>query len=768
MRNLILLFICFLAYYYSYSQTISILPQPVKIQTLSNKNFEPDSVLRIFHVDEELKNEADFLLTSLKNLSDLTVTNITPELLHKNHVPFVIPDHSITLKLLKSVPENQYELLIQPKSMVLTGGSPRAIFYGIQSILQLFSKNQFPQIKIPSAKIIDYPRFDWRGMHLDVCRHFFPKEFIKKYIDLLALHKMNVFHWHLTEDQGWRIEIKKYPKLTSVGAWRQGSMVGHYNEQRYDSIQHGGFYTQEDIKEIVKYAQLRHITIVPEIEMPGHSVAAIASYPELSCTQKPLLVEKKWGVFDDVYCAGNENTFTFLQHVLDEVCELFPGKYIHIGGDECPKERWKNCEKCQKRIQENNLKDEHELQSYFIQRMEKYLNAKGKQIIGWDEILEGGLAPNAAVMSWRGTDGGIAAAKQNHYVVMSPGSHCYFDHYQGNPRNEPVAIGGFTTVQKVYSYEPIPDNLSSAEAKYIMGAQGNVWTEYITNEKQAEYMAVPRMCALAEVLWTPKEKKNETDFIKRLISHFSLLDKFNINYSSSLFDVEFVLQNSPTGMALTFDYLKKYGKINYTIRKQNSEAPYVYSEYKGESLTLSSDCVVDAFLYDSISGKMLGKHNTQSFYITKSTGKKISFKIPPSDSYKGNPLTLVDGTIAHLPRIRNEWQAWSGQDVEMTIDLEKQSIADTVVVNFLKDENNWIYAPAEIEILYSVKGKRFKVLAKANQQTIQKNNRFLRFTFPTKKMRYLKIKAKNPGKIPNGKPGQGSESWLFFDEISVY
>jgi hexosaminidase len=378
---------------------------------------------------------------------------------------------------------------------------------------------QCPEIKLDNLMMDDIPKFQWRGMHLDVSRHFFSKEFIKKYIDYLAMYKMNTFHWHLTDDQGWRIEIKKYPKLTEVGAWRNGSMTGHYTDQTFDDIRYGGFYTQEEIKEIVAYAKERYITVVPEIEMPGHALAALASYPEFSCTGGPFEVGKSWGVFDDVFCPKDE-TFTFLENILAEVIALFPSEYIHIGGDECPKVRWKSCPKCQKRIKDEKLKDEHELQSYFIQRIEKFVNSKGRKIIGWDEILEGGLAPNAAVMSWRGTEGGIAAAKEKHFVVMSPGSHCYFDHYQGEPKNEPIAFGGYTNVEKVYSFNPIPKELSEEESKYILGAQANVWTEYINTPEHVEYMVFPRIAALSEVLWGTSNPNEYKVFETRLISAF--------------------------------------------------------------------------------------------------------------------------------------------------------------------------------------------------------------------------------------------------------
>ncbi len=436
----------------------------------------------------------------------------------------------IKLEEVRTEEPGEYSMSITSTAIIIIGDRD-GIFYGLQTLKQLIASSPKKQIKLLCAVVSDKPTYSWRGMHLDVCRHFFTKEEVKKYIDYLALYKFNIFHWHLTEDQGWRIEIKKYPKLTEVGAWRKGSQVGPYSDQKFDTLRYGGFYTQEDVKEIVKYASDRHITVVPEIEMPGHSLAALAAYPELSCKGGKFEVAKGWGVFDDVYCP-KEETFTFLQGVLDEVCELFPGKYVHIGGDECPKTRWKTCSNCQALIKKEGLKDERELQSYFIKRIEKYLNAKGKQIIGWDEILEGGLAPNAAVMSWRGTEGGIAAAKEKHNVVMSPGRPCYFDHYQSkDKKSEPLAIGGYNPLDSVYTYDPAPKTLSPEEQKYIMGAQGNVWTEYITSFKQVEYMALPRMCALAEVLWTKPENKNFDDFLLRLKQNTFILDHMKANYA---------------------------------------------------------------------------------------------------------------------------------------------------------------------------------------------------------------------------------------------
>lgn len=430
-----------------------------------------------------------------------------------------------------------YSLTVDEGGIVIKASSGAGLFYGMQTFMQLFPVDDKENTTVPFLNIEDAPRFPYRGLHLDVGRHMFPVAFIKKYIDLLAHHKLNRFHWHLTEDQGWRIEIKKYPKLQEVGAYRKETAVGHAGTadrakpMQFDGQRYGGYYTQEEIKDVVKYAADRYVTVIPEIELPGHALAALAAYPGLGCTGGPYEVATKWGVFDDVYCAGKEETFHFLQDVIDEVVELFPGKYIHIGGDECPKAKWEQCPYCQKRMRDEKLKDVHALQSYFIQRMEKYINSKGRQIIGWDEILEGGLAPNATVMSWRGEEGGIAAASQNHDVIMTPGKWVYLDYYQDTSKTEPLAIGGYLPVSKVYSYEPIPPQLTPEQAQHILGVQSNVWTEYMKTSDYVEYMVYPRACALAEVAWSSRENRDYGDFVKRFAVHAKRLDDWHVNYA---------------------------------------------------------------------------------------------------------------------------------------------------------------------------------------------------------------------------------------------
>jgi hexosaminidase len=461
--------------------------------------------------------------------------------LHVNKDGATAP-HAITLRTEAGGKDGEYHLEATASGITIVGTTHAGTFYGIQTLIQLLPLSPFqytPQgpviaaanhgFAIPAVSIKDYPRFPYRGLHLDVGRHFFGVDFVKRYIDFIALHKMNYFHWHLTEDQGWRIEIKKYPRLTEVGAWRSGTIIGHHPGTGNDSTPHGGYYTQDQIKEVVKYAADRYVTIIPEIELPGHSSAALTAYPWLGCTGGPYHVQQTWGVFKDVFCAGNDSVFQFLQDVLDEVIPLFPAQYIHIGGDECPKDSWKQCPKCQQRMKGLGLKNEDELQSWFVQRIEKYVNSKGKSIIGWDEILEGGIAPNATIMSWRGEKGGIQAAHEHHNVIMTPGEYVYFDHAQTH-NDDSLTIGGYLPLEKVYSYNPVPAAVPANEAGYIMGAQANLWTEYMSNPSKVEYMLFPRLSALAEVLWSPGEGRSYPEFQSRLAVQYERYALWKANH----------------------------------------------------------------------------------------------------------------------------------------------------------------------------------------------------------------------------------------------
>ncbi|MHB8631532.1 MAG: beta-N-acetylhexosaminidase [Candidatus Limnocylindria bacterium] len=439
-------------------------------------------------------------------------------------------DGAIALGLRPDAPEGAeaYVLDITPDRIDIGARDGRGLFYGIQTLRQLVAAS--PRA-IAAVRIEDAPRFGYRGLHLDVGRHFFPVEFIKRYIDLLAAFKLNTFHWHLTEDQGWRLEIKKYPKLTEVGAWRAETIVGHARRgpRGYDGTRHGGFYTQDQARDVVAYALLRGVTVLPEIEMPGHSLAALAAYPEYANVPGPFDVRTTWGISEEVF-SPSEATFAFLEDVLREVMDVFPGEYIHIGGDEAPKKRWRESAAAQELMRRERLTDEDALQSWFIRRIERFLNANGRRLIGWDEILEGGLAPNATVMSWRGTKGGIAAAKQGHDVVMAPQEDLYFDHYQGDPEHEPLAIGGMTPIEDTYRYEPVPTELSAAEAAHVLGPEACLWTEYLPTIDQVEYMAYPRALALAEIAWSAREARDWESFQRRLPAALAFLDRLGVRY----------------------------------------------------------------------------------------------------------------------------------------------------------------------------------------------------------------------------------------------
>ena len=444
--------------------------------------------------------------------------------------PTVIGNDRVSLTLRADAPEGAeaYRLDVTPERIAISARDVRGLVYGAQTLRQLATAS--PRA-IPAVRIDDAPRFGWRGLHLDVSRHFFPIGFIKKYVDALAAFKLNTFHWHLTDDQGWRLAIERYPKLTEVGAWRKETIVGHARRgpKGYDGTPHGGFYTQDQARELVAYARDRGVSVLPEIEMPGHSLAALASYPEHANVPGPFEVRTTWGISEEVF-APRETTFEFLENVLREVMDVFPNEFIHIGGDEAPKKRWKESAEAQALMKREGLADEEQLQSWFVRRIERFLNAKGRRLVGWDEILEGGLAPNATVMSWRGTAGGIAAAKEGHDVVMAPQADLYFDHYQGDPEHEPLAIGGMTPIEDTYGYEPVPAELSSEEAKHVLGPEGCVWTEYMPTSGQVEYMAYPRVLALAEIAWSPREARDLASFTARLPAALRVLDELGIGY----------------------------------------------------------------------------------------------------------------------------------------------------------------------------------------------------------------------------------------------
>ncbi|MFY7898699.1 MAG: family 20 glycosylhydrolase, partial [Chitinophagaceae bacterium] len=750
------------------------IPQPIKLEKKKGQFLlSPTTVL--LYTDAGEKAIANFFNAYLKQYYSISLKIASKAT--TNYIAF-------KTKKFITAPANdgKYTLSIQPKFVLIEGDTYMGTFYGMQSLIQLLPIKKIKSLPINAVEISDEPRFSYRGMHLDVSRHFYTVEYIKKYIDFLALHKMNYFHWHLTDDQGWRIEIKKYPKLTAVGAYRNGTTIGRYPGTGNTKEPYGKFYTQEDIKTIVQYASDRFITIIPEIEMPGHASAAIAAYPELSCfpkedtkhpenvawygNDKGKQVQQTWGIFEDVFCP-TDYTFSFLEDVLNEVMELFPSNYIHIGGDECPKESWKRSKFCQKLIKEKNLKDEHGLQSYFIQRIEKYLNQKGRKIIGWDEILEGGLAPNAIVMSWRGEKGGIEAAQQNHQVIMTPGSHCYFDHSQTR-HEDSVTIGSYLPIEKVYAYEPIPSVLNEKEASLVLGAQGNVWTEYITNTAKLEYMVFPRIAALSEVLWSRKENKNWTFFQEKLQQQFKRYQLWKVNYSNAYYDItDSILPTANyNGILWKLGTNDNKATIYYSIRGDGFSAPA--QPYKQPVLIQNYTTVASSILLD---GKPL-KWRYKTFDFNKATGKKITLTHQPSNAYPGNGgvFGLVNGVAAEEKFPSVEWTGWNGKDMEAIIDLGKiDTVSKVVMYNFAK-QNSWIYPASEVIIAVSTDGIQYQ---QVYQEDLLKDEMFQKLggkivgDFTKTTQRYIKILVRNFGKIPKGNIGAGNNAWLFIDEIYI-
>lgn len=761
------------------AQSLQLIPQPASVkQPKTAARFTINAATVLVLEGSNLEQPAQFINDYLEQYYQLRLS-IVNNTSSKNAI-------RLNYERMDNELPGAYRLSVDDKGVYIAGDNDAGVFYGIQTLIQLLPVPD-PRVKaavlktsIPYISVEDAPRFEYRGMHLDVGRHFLPVSFVKKYIDYLALHKFNTFHWHLTEDQGWRIEIKKYPELNRMGAWRNGSIIGRYPGTGNDNKPHGGYYTQQEIKEVVQYAKNRYIDVIPEIEMPGHSSAAIAAYNWLSCfPEKPTaipanmisnrtrneqsrggikFVQETWGVFDDVFCAGKESTFTFLQDVIDEVTTLFPSKYFHIGGDECPKTHWKQCEACQKRMKENNLKDEHELQSYFVQRIEKYLNSKGKKLIGWDEILEGGLAPNAVVMSWRGETGGIEAAKQKHGVIMTPGNPVYFDHSQSE-NEDSITIGGFNPIEKVYAWDPVPAELTAEEGKYILGAQANLWTEYIDNPSKVEYMIFPRMAALSEVLWSKKENRNWAAFEKKLATQFNRYALWKANYSKAYYDIKAKVLPAPSGNGVLWELTGKSAE-NIRVQRKGPDASIIYS--KPIMVTGNST-------WSASNGKLM---LWQSFSFNKATGKKISLTTLPSKSYPGDgAFTLVNGVKNQKGLSKSkEFLGFSGTDCEAVIDLGKKEEISKVVVHSLRQTGSWIWQPLSTEVFVSDDGKEYTSVGLSDDFSVtikglEKGT--MQVEFAARKARYVKVVVKNWGDIPAGEPGAGNKAWLFVDEIEI-
>ena len=666
-----------------------------------------------------------------------------------------------------------YVLTTTPEGISINGQTENGVFYGIQTLRKSIpAEAKGATVLIPAGEIKDEPRFSYRGMHLDVGRHFFPKEFIKKYIDLLALHNMNTFHWHLTEDQGWRIEIKKYPKLTEIGSQRSRTVIGR-NTQEYDNTPYGGFYTQEEAKEIVKYAQERYITIIPEVDLPGHMLAALAAYPEMGCTGGPYEVCPRWGVFEDVLCIGNDKTMQFLEDVMSEIIEIFPSEYVHIGGDEAPRTRWEKCPKCQARIKAEGLKAdkkhtaEDRLQSYCMTRIEKFLNSKGRRIIGWDEILEGDVAPNATVMSWRGASGGIKAAQMGHDVIMTPNTYCYFDYYQtADTKDEPLGIGGYVPIEKVYSLDPTFD-LNEEQKKHIIGAQANLWTEYIATTEHVEYMVLPRMAALAEVQWTQPEKKDFKDFTTRLASLMKFYQRDGFNYAKHVFDLkaDFTPDVAKKAVVVTLSTIDD-APIYYTLDgTEPTTASLKYTEPVAITETADFQAVV-------IRPEGKSKVVNKKISFNKATYCPIELTFQPSEKYKfGGAITLVDGMKGNDSYATGAWLGFVGGDVEAIIDLGQETEIKRVATNAIVDMSAWIMGSTGLVVSVSDDNKEFREVAvkdiPAETNIDKKGVENYEITFDPVKARYVKVVIKRSPALPKGHAGEGKAAYMFIDEIEV-
>ena len=730
-----------------------IIPTPLKYQEYKSKEYFDGTLL----VDASSFEAGIYIFfkKSVERITGLTVVDSADA----NAIKY----ETIGMTFSKKVTDI-YSIKISDTEKTFSSSSDAGQFYAVISFLQLLQEDAQGWY-VKHCTIGDYAKFEWRGLHLDVSRHFYSVDEVKRFIDLMALYKFNKFHWHLTDDQGWRIEIKKYPKLTEIGGYRDSTLIGHYSDtpRKWDTNRYGGFYTQDEIKDVVAYASKRFIDVVPEIEMPGHSRAALAAYPEYSCTGELNGVPGLWGVFEEIYCSKPE-TIRFMQDILSEVIELFPYKYIHIGGDEAPKTRWKACPNCQKVINENGLHDEHELQSHFISQMDTYLTSKGKRLIGWDEILEGGLSPNAAVMSWRGEAGGIEAAKQKHEVVMSPTTYCYFDYYQSASVNEPVAIGGFLPLEKVYKYNPIPADLPEEFHSYILGGQANLWTEYIPSLSHLEYMTYPRALALAQSLWC-KNKPEYDDFLETYINYQeAFLEKNEVNFSRSIHYPIMELERMKDGVNLRFKgttdsshfnvFTKVSGPMSMTNAQVMGYQDSLYMERSDEAKDISYKVTSDDF-----EGELL-----YHFKIHSAVGLPIELITKPHPKYDHNgSLNLVDGIIAGDKWRGTDWLGFQSNRVEMVMDLLEERVVEEMNLVFLDQNGSWIYLPTSVKVLGSKNKKCWK---KMDLKFELKDGNWMMF-LKRKNVRYLKIEIEAMDQIPEGKGGAGNIPWTFINEIVI-
>lgn len=744
-------------------QFYDIVPLPRQIQAVNGTPFVIDAATVIAYDQDapQLGNNACFLAEYIHKQF-----GIRPEV----HEGISGRENTIILKSGSSDCDEGYNIKVTPDSVVIAGRSPAGCFYGIQTLRKsLASQNQRA---LPPVEISDSPRFGYRGAHLDVARHFFTVDEVKGFIDILALHNVNKFHWHLTDDQGWRLPLRKYPELTEKGSVRPGTCIGKDFDSN-DGIEYGGCYTREEVEDIIRHAADRYIEVIPEIDLPGHMLAALKAYPELGCTGGPYELWTRWGVADEVLCAGNDKTLDFIDSVLEEVCDLFPSSYVHVGGDECPKVRWKECPKCQAKIKELGLdvkepgKAEEKLQSYIMRHAAQTLKGKGKKMIGWDEILEGGAPEDAVIMSWRGEAGGVAAASSGHHVVMVPVDYCYLDYYQSLDAEEPLAIGGFVSLEKVYSYEPLAPKLPASDADRIIGTQANLWTEYITTMKHAQYMELPRLAAMSEVQWCGKDGKDYDAFLKRLPGLIRIYDAEGYNYSDHFLDIRANLSPDRDEKKLTLSLsTSDDSEIRFTL--DGSEVLPTSQLYSNPLCLDTSTTVKGAVFRNGVKGR----EYCDSVTFSKSTFANVKLpRVPhPKYTYEGARV-LTDGIYGKMSFSSGEWLGFEGGTVYVNVDLKiPQEISSVEIGNFISTPD-WIFDAREISVEASLDGMEYHQIASialprfvADRRGIERH----KLSFPEIKARYVRLREECENVIPDFHDGKGKPAFVFIDEISIH
>lgn len=743
-----------------------IVPMPQEIVTAQGNPFILKSGVKILYPEgnEKMQRNAQFLADYLKTATGKDFA-IQPGTEGKNAI-------LLSLGATSENPES-YQLKVAQDGITISGPTEAGVFYGIQSLRKSLPVALGADIALPPVAINDAPRFGYRGAHFDISRHFFTIDEVKTYIDMMTLHNMNRLHWHITDDQGWRLEIKKYPKLTEIGSKRTETVIGR-NSGEYDGKPYGGSITQEQAKEIVDYAAERYVTVIPEIDLPGHMLAALTAYPELGCTGGPYEVWRIWGVSEDVLCAGNDKVLKFLEDVYSELIEIFPSEYIHVGGDECPKTRWEKCPKCQARIKALGLKSdkihtkEERLQSFVINHIEKFLNAHGRQIIGWDEILEGGLAPNATVMSWRGERGGIEAAKQKHDVIMTPNTYLYFDYYQAkDTENEPFGIGGYLPIERVYSYEPMPASLTPEEQKYIKGVQANLWTEYIATFPHVQYMVLPRWAALSEVQWSDPGKKNYAHFLSRLPRLINWYEASGYNYAKHVFEVQQEFTPNPTDgtVDITMSTIDD-APIHYTL---DGTEPTAASPIYSEVLKIKENAIVSA---KAIRANGESQVVSDKVDFSKSSMKPIVANQPINEQYmfKG-ASTLVDGLKGGNSFKTGRWIAFVGNDMDMTIDLLQPTEISNVAISTCVAKGDWVFDARSFSVEVSDDGKTFTKVASEEYPALKESDKDgvydHKLSFAPVTTQYVRVIASPEETLPVWHAGKGKKAFIFVDEIAV-